>query len=399
MSYKNNASYQNLRLGGNLLQNIYINDESKLILIKDGSNSLLTMFNNHFDNDYSHFSSFLFNFIDLFKQDYKLVLDCTSVTTNEYTQFVTGPYVITKLSFLEKFNATHQIPNDSIQIWTSSSPIENIEIAKEYLENGIKEEKLNNLIKLNERWSHILLDKPYNIGNLSNVYQKNTFEIQNKKYKVMALFNDAWSSVNLHSLIVSLLSLFESSEIIYNFNVAKTLIYDESTKIKDLNIEKAPIANILNIYNRQQLPNIYKESFVNLISPQFIEDSPLSYLSSHYIPDEIYKSILNFQPFIVVNKKYTLKRLRRIGFVTFNDWWDESYDSFEYHIDRTAAAISILNLISSKSMNEINQMYMSMKSVLIHNFNLAVKLQNEYKGFYSKSTYFNPTFNDYENYI
>jgi len=399
MSFTNNASYEHLKLGGNLLQNVFINDEIKLILIRDGSNSLLTMFNNHFDNDYANFSSFLFNFVDLFKQNYKLIFDCTSVTTNEYIQFVTGPYVPTKLSFLEKFNATHNIPNDSIQIWTSSNPIENIEITQEYIDNGSEEENLKNVINLNKRWSHILVDKPYNIGNLSHRYQKEKFDTRSKKYKVMALFNEPWSSVNLHSLMVSLLSLFESSEIIYNFNVAKTLKYDESTKINDLKIEKAPISNILNIYNRQELPDIHKDSFVNLISPQFIEDSPLSYLSSHYIPDEVYTSIFNFQPFIIVGKKYMLKRLRRIGFVTFNDWWDESYDSLEYHIDRTAGAISILNLISSKSMNELNVMYLSMKDVLTHNFNLAVKLQKEYKELYNNSIYFNPIFNDYENYI
>ena len=39
------------------------------------------------------------------------------------------------------------------------------------------------------------------------------------------------------------------------------------------------------------------------------------------------KPIMNFHPFFVVGNPFTLKRLKELGFKTFSDVWDESYDN------------------------------------------------------------------------
>jgi hypothetical protein len=70
---------------------------------------------------------------------------------------------------------------------------------------------------------------------------------------------------------------------------------------------------------------------------------------------------------------YTLKKLNEIGFKTFNKWWPEDYDIELNLTKRTDIILNLLDMISKKSLEELNGMLNDMNEILNHNFNLLTK--------------------------
>ena len=69
-----------------------------------------------------------------------------------------------------------------------------------------------------------------------------------------------------------------------------------------------------------------------------------------------------------------LKVLKSFGFITFDKWWDESYDNEFDFKKRTKMILSIVNDLCSKSQQEMNQLLYEMNDVLTYNKNLLHKL-------------------------
>jgi hypothetical protein len=72
-------------------------------------------------------------------------------------------------------------------------------------------------------------------------------------------------------------------------------------------------------------------------------------------------------PFILVAPPYTLEYVQKLGFKTFNKWWDESYDRTENHTDRMMQIFEIIDIINSKSLNELQGIREEMQEILAHN--------------------------------
>lgn len=75
------------------------------------------------------------------------------------------------------------------------------------------------------------------------------------------------------------------------------------------------------------------------------------------------------KPFILFGTKNYLDYLHQMGFRTFADFWDESYDGFEGP-DRFNKILTLLDQLAKKSTDELEHMYLSMTYTLEHNYNL-----------------------------
>lgn len=82
-------------------------------------------------------------------------------------------------------------------------------------------------------------------------------------------------------------------------------------------------------------------------------------------------------PFIVVGNKGVLNRLREMGFKTFSDFWDESYDDFFDLDDRLLKIKEILNWINSLPMEKLLEIRNSMLPIFEHNRNVIKELQEK----------------------
>jgi hypothetical protein len=90
------------------------------------------------------------------------------------------------------------------------------------------------------------------------------------------------------------------------------------------------------------------------------------------ISEKVMQSIQYMTPFIMVAPPHTLQYLHSLGFETFSKWWDESYDNELDHAVRLEKITLVIQQISDMSLNEINNMYADMQSLLKRNLDLYI---------------------------
>jgi len=83
------------------------------------------------------------------------------------------------------------------------------------------------------------------------------------------------------------------------------------------------------------------------------------------------RAIVCRTPFLVYAGKGFLANLRKWGFMTFDEIWDESYDVCD-GVDRIVKMQSVLEKLSNKSLAELGSLYAKIQPILEHN----VKIYN-----------------------
>lgn len=123
-------------------------------------------------------------------------------------------------------------------------------------------------------------------------------------------------------------------------------------------------------------PWIYTESYFTVVS------ETLFYERGVYMSEKTFKPIAHCHPFVIVSKEGTLKYLKELGFKSFDDLWDESYDLIEDDSDRIIAVFELIKKLSSKSDEEWLDIYKKIKDRLIYNRNhlLSITKDEDYTG-------------------
>jgi hypothetical protein len=121
----------------------------------------------------------------------------------------------------------------------------------------------------------------------------------------------------------------------------------------------------------------YQKIFVDIVN--------LPYFSGNtfYLDEKIWRPILTRTPFIVQGPRNFLQNFRRLGFKTFDRWWDEGFseDPPDYQV---IEIIKIIDKIAQWDLNRINNTYDQMKSVLDHNYKRFMELTaQEFKKIFS----------------
>lgn len=112
---------------------------------------------------------------------------------------------------------------------------------------------------------------------------------------------------------------------------------------------------------------LFNESFLYIVtetvSDNLYKDSnvPMDFLS------KMGRALWYPTPFVVVGNCGVLRRLREMGFVTFNQWWDESYDEIEDLNERMKYLYRLVEWISKLSQSEMLQIRNEMIPVFNHN--------------------------------
>lgn len=209
---------------------------------------------------------------------------------------------------------------------------------------------------------------------------------KNKIHKKVSCFN---LRPDWHRTYLGLL-LFESIDSIVslNYNVDKKLYYTQQEfPFKNLDIDLQKRINdahqnldyskvlldvkhnelskdgTVNLSANQQWNNLrYMErAFANVVTEtRFYSPMP-------YITEKTIKPMILKRPFILAAPPYSLHLLHELGFKTFSEYWDESYDEIENHALRLKKIYIICNQITSLSYNDLDIMLTDMDSILEHN--------------------------------
>jgi hypothetical protein len=143
-----------------------------------------------------------------------------------------------------------------------------------------------------------------------------------------------------------------------NYDCRKPTIYDEP----DLENNKATTLNL----------TAHNNSFVNIVTESLIEPEFI------FFSEKTFKPIFCAQPFIMIGNPHSLKKLKEIGFQTFDKWWDESYDEEKDFTKRMAKIVDVMTEISTWDVEKRYKITNEMESVLINNFNVMISTDEIY---------------------
>lgn len=85
------------------------------------------------------------------------------------------------------------------------------------------------------------------------------------------------------------------------------------------------------------------------------------------ISEKALTPILYMRPFVIAGGPYVLRYLRELGFETFSEFWDESYDEIEDHKERFEAIANILEGLLSRPLPELSDLLRRMEPLLARN--------------------------------
>ena len=121
----------------------------------------------------------------------------------------------------------------------------------------------------------------------------------------------------------------------------------DATKFDMISFEKGQfdpyIAIVEKYYHSvsQSLPiNMYNQSYVNVVTETDID---IDYADNFFLTEKTIKTLLTGMPFVVVGTVNFLKNLQQLGFTTYNQLWDESYDSILDYKSRIDAVVDLCN--------------------------------------------------------
>jgi len=106
---------------------------------------------------------------------------------------------------------------------------------------------------------------------------------------------------------------------------------------------------------------LFLDSCIHLVTETSFHDNEL------FISEKIMKPILNYQPFIVLGPHHYLKQIKKLGFKTFSDFWDESYDYIQNPKERYFQLSKLILELNKKSIGELNKIYQEVKETCIFN--------------------------------
>jgi hypothetical protein len=105
----------------------------------------------------------------------------------------------------------------------------------------------------------------------------------------------------------------------------------------------------------------YTDIFVDIVHESYLSGTVF------FCTEKTWRPILAHRPFIIAAGQGHLANMRRLGFKTFSDFWDESYDDLRM-TDRIQAIVKVIATISSWTEFELASKLEQMKSVLEHNY-------------------------------
>jgi hypothetical protein len=104
------------------------------------------------------------------------------------------------------------------------------------------------------------------------------------------------------------------------------------------------------------------DCFVNIVTETLFD------IDSIFLSEKTYKPIYLCQPFIIFGNPYSLKKLKELGYKTFDKWWDESYDTETNIKKRFVKIVNILEQISEWDMDKCFEIKKEMQDILIYNY-------------------------------
>ena len=165
--------------------------------------------------------------------------------------------------------------------------------------------------------------------------------------------------------------LNKSFELNYEFNESEIKLLKEVINEYPYTIDESDEIKIANLHNFLSNSNDYEDTLFSIVGETSASEKYL------FITEKTMKPIMNFHPFFVVGNPFTLKRLRELGFKTFSDVWDESYDNELDMKLRVGMIVEEVKKLCDMDLSELQEYLQKIKNICIYNREHLVKLYEE----------------------
>ena len=126
-----------------------------------------------------------------------------------------------------------------------------------------------------------------------------------------------------------------------------------------------------NNLEHSDMTEYYRNTFLDLVNETHTLNDKV------FVTEKTVKAIDYCKPFVINGDRGTLKYLHSMGFKTFNQWWDESYDEDKTDWERINSITKIIKHICSLSEKQIMKLYEEMLPTIKHNFKRLKTFKNE----------------------
>lgn len=114
----------------------------------------------------------------------------------------------------------------------------------------------------------------------------------------------------------------------------------------------------------------FKNTFCSLVYEAYWDENVV------FFTEKINKCILAGQPFIIISTPKYIDYLKKMGFKTFSNWWDESYDSETNNSKRIKKIENLITEISKWDLKKCEEIYKEMIPILKENQELLNNISN-----------------------
>ena len=190
-------------------------------------------------------------------------------------------------------------------------------------------------------------------------------------------YNDLWSKGNVSCEPYS--STVQTKGFHWIDDKVSTDQFMSKFKGWDQTQERFKQALPLSFDNKQNLhwwPNKYDESALFESAFVWIACETAKEQDGIFITEKTLKAITYGKPFIINGDPGSIEYLKSIGYKTFADYWDESYD-LSGSVEKIQKITDVIKNICVMSLADINAMYNDMLPILKHNQNL-LRNTNQY---------------------
>lgn len=122
--------------------------------------------------------------------------------------------------------------------------------------------------------------------------------------------------------------------------------------------------------NPINLKKFYSSSLINIITETFFFSKII------HVTEKTYKPIASLQPFIIIAAPRSLQHVQDMGFKTFSDFWDESYDTEDDHVIRFNKIFDLIESISKWSDEKKLEFSHQVKEIVEYNAAHLYNIQN-----------------------
>jgi hypothetical protein len=124
----------------------------------------------------------------------------------------------------------------------------------------------------------------------------------------------------------------------------------------------------------RNVQHLYDSSLITVVTETFFETQVIS------VTEKSFKPLFYKQPFIIVGAPHSLHYLKKKGYKTFSNWFDESYDEILDHDNRIIKIAEVCKTISEWSQETKQKFIEETQEILEHNYNLFCDRSNSLEG-------------------